>query len=668
VDRFSGDAACAANGCVVGGSGGFWGTLNGFTAGDIFFRFKLGSATLANRWRTEQQENTMNKCMPQFRTRCAVILASLICLLLIAPASRAQTSHTLPDHVPPKRSSQIHNGFGINSDMPRDPYLPWNRWWWTRMFDAGFKWARIGQYENSSDRTSWDWIEQKRGVFSSSPELEDFVDSLVDNGIDIQVQLIYGNVMYTSPSGKRPDMSVPEPGSFHNDDRSLYSVFWPPTTPEQIAAFNRYSVWMVNHFHDRIHYWALWNEQDIGYWNPFGNPEQFGNLLGPFVEAIHKADPQAKVIYGGQADPSREFTQRAFDTCKCASGIDVYAYHTYPGYGQNMNPETMDYGAYQAESPRALRDLVTRYPGVKPDIPFFDDEFNSIPAWVGSDESVQAKYVPRGFIYNLAAGVKTFVWLLAAGTDGNEYDDFGIIHGITNQNTDFTPRPVFLALQNTNALFSDTKFDPTIEISGADLPALRRQAGFPFLSYGFRSDSGKAIVAYWMAAHSLPGNVFPPLYATLSLKNTGIKKPVLIDVVSGEIKSVSWKEGSTDELEALPIKDSIMAVADESYFDWPVLPEAPSSLTFTLARSIVKLTWEVHGGAPTNIIVERTVDQPGKTKATWNRIATLPATATEYSDSSLKKGEHFAFRVRAANADGESAYSNIVRGAISVQP
>lgn len=58
--------------------------------------------------------------------------------------------------------------------------------------------------------------------------------------------------------------------------------------------------------------------------------------------------------------------------------------------------------------------------------------FNSIPSWVGSDESVQAKYVPSGFVYNLAAGVKTFVWLLAAGTDGNEYDDFGLIHGLTN--------------------------------------------------------------------------------------------------------------------------------------------------------------------------------------------------------------------------------------------
>jgi len=596
------------------------------------------------------------------------VLASLVFLFLIAPSSWGQASRPLPDHVPPKRSSQIHTGFGINSDMPRDPYLPWNRWWWTRMFDAGFKWARIGQYENSSDRTSWDWIEQKRGVFSSSPELEDYVDSLVDNGIDIQVQLIYGNVMYTSPSGKRPDVSTPEPGSFHNDDRSLYSVFYPPTTPEQIAAFNRYSAWMVNHFHDRIHYWALWNEQDIGYWNPYGNPEQFGKLLGPFIETVHRTDPQAKVIYGGQADPSRDFTQRAFDTCQCAAGIDVYAYHTYPGYGQNLNPETMDYGAYQAESPRALRDLVTHYPGVKTDIPFFDDEFNSIPSWVGSDESVQAKYVPRGFVYNLASGVKTFVWLLAAGTDGNEYDDFGIIHGLTNHEYDFTPRPVFAALQNTNALFSDTKFDASIEVSGPDLPALRRQAGFPFLGYGFRSDSGKAIVAYWLAAHSLPGNAFPPLYATLSLKNTGITHPVLIDVVSGEVRQVKWKAGTTDTLEALPVKDSILAVTDESYFDWPVLPEAPSSLNLAVTGNTAKLDWQVHGGGPTGIVVERRIEEGESAKTSWRRIAKLPATTAEYSDSSLKKGERFAYRVRAINGDGESAYSNIVRGSVASKP
>jgi hypothetical protein len=593
----------------------------------------------------------------QFDNRCLILFIFAAVIFLYSPELSAQSRRQLPDHVPPKRSSQIHDGFGINSDLPREPYLPWNRWWWTRMFDAGFKWIRIGQYENSSDYTSWDWIEQKRGVLAVSPELEDYVDSLVDNGVEIQVQLLYGNVMYTAPTGKRPDVSVPEPGSFHNDDRSLYSVYWPPTTPEQIAAFNRYSSWMVTHFNDRIHYWALWNEQDIGYWNSWGNPEEYGKLLAPFVQAVHSADPQAKVIYGGQADPTREFTQKALDTCKCAPGIDVYAYHTYPGYGQNLNPESMDYGAYLAESPRALRDLVTHYPGINPDIPFFDDEFNSIPSWTGSDESVQAKYVPRGFIYNLAAGVKTFVWLLAAGSDGNEYDDFGLIHGLTYHDYDFTPRPVFLALQNTNALFSDTKFDPSIEIDSPGLPALRRHAGVPFMGYGFRSTKGKSIIAYWLAAHSLPGNSFPPHYASLTFKNSGIVHPVLIDVVSGEIKPVEWKSGTTDTLESVPVKDSIMAIADEDYFDWPVLPEAPSSLTITNASGAYKLAWQVHGGPVTGIIVERRKDD--KARGPWDKLATLPATATEFTDNA--KGQRASYRVRAVNADGQSAYSNIAR-------
>jgi len=473
-------------------------------------------------------------------------------------------------------------------------------------------------------------------------------------------------VMYTAHSGKLPDVSEPEPGSFHNDDRSIYSVYWPPLTPEQQAAFNKYVAWTVDHFKDRIHYWALWNEQDIGYWNPYGNAEQYGHLLTSFVDTVHKT-PGAKVIYGGQADPSREFTKTALDACKCASGIDVYAYHTYPGYGQNMNPETMDYGAYLNESPEKLRDVVNNYPGIKKGIPFFDDEFNSIPSWIGSDESVQAKYVPRGLIYNHAAGVKTFVWLLTAGVDGNEFDDFGLVHGLTNHDYDFTPRPVFYAVQNTNALFADTKFDASIEITGNDIPALRRRSEFPFLSYGFRSKSGKAIVAYWLAAHSLPGNVFPTFYSTFTLKNTGIQNPVLINVTTGDIRPLKWKDGTTDTIESIPVTDGIMAIADAGYFDWSVLPEAPSSLNLAITGTAAKLTWEVHGGDPTGIVVERQLEESNGTKGKWAQAAKLAANAAEYTDSSLKKGQHAAYRVRAINDAGQSAYSNIVRGALATK-
>src|SRR5205085_9803463 len=180
----------------------------------------------------------------------------------------------------------------------------------------------------------------------------------------------------------------------------------------------------------------------------------------------------------------------ALDACKCGSQIDVFAYHTYPGYGQNLNPESMDYGAYGPDSPAKLRETVRGYPGIRKDIEFWDDEFNSIPSWRGSDESVQAKYIPRGMIYNHAAGVKTFVWILAAGVDGNEYDDFGFIHGRRGLPDDFTPRPVYYALQNTNALFADTKLDANIKIEAANVAHSRVQE---LLHYGFRNKNGKAI-------------------------------------------------------------------------------------------------------------------------------------------------------------------------------
>jgi hypothetical protein len=586
----------------------------------------------------------------------SLVRVSLACLIILGVAE-AQ-----PARVPPKRSSQIENGFGINSDLPREPYLPWDRWWWTRMFDAGVSWIRIGQYENSSDYTSWDWVEQKRGVFAVKPEVDDYVDSLVDNGVKVQVQLMYGNPMYTGPGGHKPDSIIPKPGSFHNDDRSIDSVFWAPKTPDQIAAFIRYVKWTVNHFKGRIRYYALWNEQDIGYWN-YANPEEYGRLLAAFAPAVHETDPAAKVIYGGQADPTSDFAKRALDECKCASQLDVFAYHTYPGYGQNMNPETMDYGAYGVESPAKLRALVRGYPGISKDIEFWDDEFNSIPSWKGSDESVQAKYIPRGILYNHAAGVKTFVWLLTAGVDGNEYDDFGFIHGRRELPDDFTPRPVFYAYQNTNALFSDTKLDPSIVIEATDVPALRRQGRAQFLHYGFRNKNGKAIIAYWVAAHSNPGGAFAPLTVNLKLKNAGIQEPVLIDVVSGDITPLT-------SLDSLPLRDSVMAIADASYFDWPVLPEAPSDLhadwydpeigsAHVIGDSGRDVRWDSHFNWDGSHFIGKSIVERQTKDGKWERIG--ESTNSRYVDRArdTPRQRPVCYRVRNVTEAGDSAYSNI---------
>ena len=134
---------------------------------------------------------------------------------------------------------------------------------------------------------------------------------------------------------------------------------------------------------------------------------------------------------------------------------------------------------------------------------------------------------------------------------------------------------------------------------------------------------------------------------------------MLIDVVSGDIRPLNWKKGTTDTLEMLPVSDSIEAIADADYFDWPVLPEAPSSLTAASTDSGVKLGWEVHGGNPEHVLIERRQDSIAR--GSWQRIAELPASATQYSDAQVKSGQRVSYRVRATNANGESATSNTVR-------
>lgn len=573
--------------------------------------------------------------------------------LLVASCLAAQTARPLPDRIPPRRSSQIKDGFGINSDLPRDPYLPWNRWWWTRMFDGGISFVRIGQYENSSEYTSWDWIERRRGDYSAPAELDDIIDSLAGNGIHILVQLAYGSPLYTSPAGKLPDVITPAPGSFHNPDRSLYSLFWPPETGAQIEAFTKYVRFLVDRYRGRVEYWELWNEPNIAYWNPRPSPEAYGRLAKAVIPVIKQADPEARFVFGALAGADIPFAQKALDACACASDIDVFSYHIYPDYGHNLNPEAVDDAKYAPKSPRRLREIVRAYPNVRPNLVFWNDEFNSIPSWIGSDESVQTKYLPRGLLYDRAQGVRTFIWLIAGATDGNELDDFGMVRGLRFRPDDFTPRPAWQAVEHTDWLFSDTHPDQRITIQSPDYGSLNRREALH--KYAFRSTSGKAIVAYWLAAHSEPGGSFPDVRFSLRITGSDIRHPVLIDVTSGRITRVAWKPETQDTLQGLPLKDAVMAIADESYFDWPVLPEAPSGLTSKLQGDVAELSWELHGDSKSTLIERRAA------AGEWRSVARLGSPASRYTDRDLPSRGMVSYRVRSINDAGESAYSNIVR-------
>src|SRR5947209_20322523 len=49
----------------------------------------------------------------------------------------ASTSKKFQNYLVPRRYIQRHDRFGISLDLPRDTYVPCNRWWCTHIFYAG---------------------------------------------------------------------------------------------------------------------------------------------------------------------------------------------------------------------------------------------------------------------------------------------------------------------------------------------------------------------------------------------------------------------------------------------------------------------------------------------------------------------------------------------------
>jgi hypothetical protein len=163
-------------------------------------------------------------------------------------------------------------------------------------------------------------------------------------------------------------------------------------------------------------------------------------------------------------------------------------------------------------------------------------------------------------------------------------------------------------------------------------------------------------VAYWLPVLSRPGNQFSVQQATLRITGSGIKDPVLVDVSSGKLTAIRWMNGQEGSLEQMPLSDTVMAIADRSFFDWPELPEAPSDLNVHERSDGMQISWRLHGGNPEFVSVERRA----ASNRTWQPLSKLGANAVSFSDTHANQSRgSISYRVRAGNRAGVSAYSNI---------
>jgi serine protease AprX len=92
-------------------------------------------------------------------------------------------------------------------------------------------------------------------------------------------------------------------------------------------------------------------------------------------------------------------------------------------------------------------------------------------------------------------------------------------------------------------------------------------------------------------------------------------------------------------------------------------PAAPSGLTATaVSRSQINLGWTDNSSNEDGFKIERCT---GSSCTNFTQIATVGANVTSYSNTGLSSGTYYRYRVRAYNAAGNSAYSNIARARTS---
>jgi len=579
------------------------------------------------------------------------ILIVALLWTFVVPQAQAQK---VPAKIPRRSSTQLLDGFGMNVNLPRRPGMLWTKTW-TPLFDAGVKWVRLGQYEAPSDQIGWDWVEQTPGHYAVPQGAEEAIRSLRENGVSIEAQLLYSNPLYAEDPSKRPARVIPaQPGTGPETD-PRNPLYLGPKTDEQIDAFLRYVHFMVEHYKGQIDHWEFWNEEDWIYWQPEVDlkekAERYGRILCRFADTVHTANPEAKVMFGGLAGLTVRPASTVVEFAKnalvgCPGKIDIMAYHIYPvdPSGRARPPEEIDTAGGGAE----FRKGVLSIPGVRPDLEFWLNEWNTNPQMKGSNESVQVRYLPRFYLEQLAHNIRSFVWEFMASTDFDKNNPWGILENDPpGPNAPHTSE-AFGTFQNLSAVFGQTVRDP----GGEDaLKPVKEYAPDQIRSYWFRNRaSGRRVIAFWLAIPSDPKDDLKPVMTEMTIADKDITRPVLMDIRSGDIRELSWVDKHKRTVK-VPLKDSVMAVADVKFLDWFEVPRTPAGLVAERRGEQVMLHWNP-GSPGVRLEVQRSDDfNP------WRKVGEVTAPAAEFSEAPAN-ALHSTYRVRATNANGSSPWSN----------
>jgi polysaccharide biosynthesis protein PslG len=339
---------------------------------------------------TKENESTdlLARLQKPLKTSASWLVLFMVALPMLAQAAQPVLPEGLPEPVIPQ-------GFGINIHFvePEASSLE-------RISEGGYSFVRMD--------LKWERVERERGLYDFSA-YDKLTDAMRERRVRMLYILDYGN--------------------------KLYGDGLAPRTEEDRAAFARFAVAAARHFAGRGVVWAIWNEpNNAQFWKPAVNAEEYALLAVRAAREMHAAEPKACILAPSSSTFQWSYLEAAFRH-GLLHEIDGVSVHPY----RESAPETV------VEDYARLRQLIAVHtrPG-DPQRPIICSEWGyaTYEASNGFSKDIQAAYLVRSWLSNLAAGVNLSIYY-DLRDDGVDPTDREHHFGVLNHN--LIPKPAFIA-------------------------------------------------------------------------------------------------------------------------------------------------------------------------------------------------------------------------------
>lgn len=391
----------------------------------------------------------------------------------------------------------------------------------------------------------WAKCEKVKGVYSWE-WLDAIVNDALAQGVQPWLEFNYGNTIYAG-----------------GGDTGLGGGF--PSSPEALAAWDKWCRAMVERYKDRVTQWEVWNEPDL---NKDGTAkvEAYVELFIRTATMVREVQPKGRIWALGLAG-NTDYADQFLAGMKARGKLDLIDAITFHGYPRNPDDTTRadTLKAIVAKHGRAfeLRQGETGAPSKYQE--------NFALSKLSFTETTHAKWDLRRLLAHRAKDIPMNLFTLSdmhyttasaqGGADGILRMNYkGLLATKPDQTVAYV-KPAYFAAQTVFAIFDGTL--QRIPDFAFSTTAVREVA----LSGYRREPGGAQVVAFWFS-DAPPADANGVSRADVTLRSGKFTEPVLVDVRTSTVYALpreSWTQGATGAVfRALPVYDSPLLIAERA--------------------------------------------------------------------------------------------------------